>query len=244
VANSRWRILGDTPSPQPSNDQCVCNAHIGAIYVGSTLDIYMRTTISSPCQASDWTVFEGSDMQICDCCDETFITPKITVSEQVVCVGDEVTFTDDSILHDSSEDVCTYSSTEWDFDDGDTTTGLIVNHTFDDPGLYFVTATTECTNGTTAVQTIIIKVIEIVTLFTVSSDTVDTEEEITITNLTNVDGCEASYLWDFDDGSTSTSHTPGVIEYVVAGTYDITLTVTCADGCEDVYAVEITVTDP
>lgn len=46
-------VNGLTPSPSTA-DPCVCNAGKGAIFVGTTGFIYIRKTISTPCNANDW----------------------------------------------------------------------------------------------------------------------------------------------------------------------------------------------
>lgn len=58
----------------------------------------------------------------------------------------------------------------------------------------------------------------------------------------DLDGDELSYSWDFEDGETSnkanTTH-----EYTLAGTFNVTLTVTDGHGGEDVESVKIEVKD-
>lgn len=46
-------VVGTTATPDTS-DACVCNAGIGATFVGSGGAIYIRTAMSSPCDAGDW----------------------------------------------------------------------------------------------------------------------------------------------------------------------------------------------
>jgi PKD repeat protein len=49
-----------------------------------------------------------------------------------------------------------------------------------------------------------------------------------------------SYRWDFGDGSTTTATNP-THRYAAAGTYDVTLTVTYADGTKASKTIQATV---
>ena len=51
-----------------------------------------------------------------------------------------------------------------------------------------------------------------------------------------------SYLWNFDDGTTSTEVDP-IKTFATAGTYIVTLTVTDAEGLTDNDSITITVTE-
>lgn len=46
-------VAGTTPTPV-TTDPCVCNAAVGAHFVGTTGLIYIRTAATVPCSASDW----------------------------------------------------------------------------------------------------------------------------------------------------------------------------------------------
>jgi PKD repeat protein len=176
------------------------------------------------------------------CCFEAYVTPIIEADTQDICVGDTVTFTDASIHHSDLDTVCEYASSAWDFGDSQTGTGQTITHSFDEAGLYFVELTSTCTSGASATQVIAVKVSEIITDL-VAPTTGVTDTAVTIQNGTNVSGCEATYLWDFGDGNTSNLQNPGSHTYVTAGTYTITLTVSCANGCLDVQTYTITIAE-
>ncbi|GGD74282.1 hypothetical protein GCM10011412_09920 [Maribacter cobaltidurans] len=68
-----------------------------------------------------------------------------------------------------------------------------------------------------------------------------TELEVTFDSAGSSDDMGiAGYLWDFGDGNTSTEANP-IYEYFQSGTYDVSLTVTDADGKEDTVTQSITV---
>jgi len=176
------------------------------------------------------------------CCFEAYVTPIITVTAQDICVGTNVTFTDDSIHHSDLDTVCEYQSTAWDFGDGTTGTGQVINHSFSDPGLYFVEMTSTCTSGASATQTIAVKVSEIETDIVVPTTGI-VAEPVTIQSGANVSGCDPTYLWTFGDGSSSSLRNPGAHTYAAAGTYTVALTVSCANGCTDSISYTITVSE-
>ncbi|MGZ4803917.1 MAG: PKD domain-containing protein, partial [Acidimicrobiia bacterium] len=61
---------------------------------------------------------------------------------------------------------------------------------------------------------------------------------------TDSDGQIVSYAWTFGDGSTASGATPPSHTYAVAGSYDITLTVTDDQGATNSITKSVTATDP
>lgn len=74
--------------------------------------------------------------------------------------------------------------------------------------------------------------------FTVS-DTIGCESVTTTFTNTSIEG--STYLWDFDDGTTSTVANPPAKTYSTPGTYLITLTATSVSGCVSVASKTIIV---
>ena len=127
---------------------------------------------------------------------------------------------------------------QWHFGDGVTSTETNPVHHFETAGAY------------------------IVTLTIISGDCVDTfPMQIFVGDeVWYPDGCQAlflpvetnsgfifydlsqgiviDYLWDFGDGNLSTNTTP-FHEYAFPGEYDVTLTITTADGCESTFSILI-----
>ena len=173
----------------------------------------------------------------CGCIDLPAITPIITADTQVICVGDTVNFTDASLYHSSLDTSCQYQSSAWDFGDGTTDVGQTVAHVFTTPGLKFINLTTTCTSGLTADQTILVQVTDIQADF----DSTVSGLDVTFNNLSNIWGCNPTYVWDFGDGNTSIVAEPGTYTYAADGTYTVTLTATCDSGCVDTYNEDVTV---
>ena len=162
-----------------------------------------------------------------------------------------------SVVFDASEstDDRGIASYAWDFGDETTGTGITESHTYDIPGLYFVTLTVTDFYGNEGYDTVVITVnepeaptAEITTVpdpptgvapFTVYFDAyesaADPECEF---------GCEiVSYGWDFGDETTgtgvATNHT-----YDIPGLYIVTLKITDLNGKEGYDTVTITVNEP
>lgn len=131
----------------------------------------------------------------------------------------------------SSDPDGTIASYDWDFGDGTTGTGEIVTHTYDQAGSYDVKLTvTDDSSATNAVTK----------SFTVSAEGQPPTAAFTTTldglsaafdgsGSTDPDSTISSYAWDFGDGTSGTGATPEHT-YAAAGGYDVTLTVTSADG--------------
>lgn len=128
--------------------------------------------------------------------------------------------------------------TQWHWDFGDpasggsnTTTSQNPCHTFSAPGVYTVTEivynATNCTD--TSIQTITIITLP---LFTFHADTVCLGSLTTFhfDSIPGSIGTISQYLWNFDDGQTSTLKNP-THSYLTSGVFNVTLTVTTTEGC-------------
>ena len=149
-----------------------------------------------------------------------------------VCNGNAVQFNDNS-----TGTIVTYN---WDFGDGTTGTGTNPTHIYPDIGIYTVTLTTISANGCSDVTTGTAEVIDgPIPVFTLNNGPEFCEQEqLSISNSSF--GPIVSYLWDFGDGSTSTSMIPN-FGYSTFGAYTVTLTVGTADQCFNSISEDVSV---
>ncbi len=145
----------------------------------------------------------------------------------------EVIYFDASDSYDPDGTIVSY---EWDFGDGTKGTGVSVQHSYPEDGIYTVTLTVTDDDGATdsAQDTKTVVNRPPVASFTESAHTVDTSEVITFDASASYDpdGYIVSYTWDFGDGTTAT----GIMvthAYADDGSYTVTLTVTDDDGATD-----------
>ena len=163
--------------------------------------------------------------------------------------GENVTF-DASGSNDSDGSITSYA---WEFGDGTTATGEVVNHSYDSAGNYTVNLTVtdddgasnstsrtvaveqNDSNGTTANEAPNAS-------FTYSPSSPNASETVTFdgSNSTDADGTIESYEWDLGDGTTATGE---VVNHTYAenGTYTVTLTVTDNDSATNSTQQVITV---
>ena len=151
-----------------------------------------------------------------------------SVSSNTNCTSLPVQFNDQSIANGAP-----LSSWLWDFGDGTTSLQQNPLHTFTNPGNYFVTLTVTNSIGC---QASVIKSVNIGTgpsaNFTYSPNSCLGDA----TQFNDISGTTAGVLiagriWDFGDGTFSTLPNP-VHTYSMASTYNVSLTVTDANGCE------------
>jgi len=149
-----------------------------------------------------------------------------------------VTFTDTS--SDLDDDNLTYN---WSFGDGETSTDQNPYHVYAENDTYTVMLTVfdgEDTNSKTVDIEIGITPVENQPP-EADFQGVAAALVIVFVDFSTDDGEIVSWLWDFDDGETSTLQNTEHI-YTLPGTYNVTLTVTDDGGLSDSYTKEFTLT--
>jgi PKD repeat protein len=154
---------------------------------------------------------------------------SFTESAETVSSGESIHF-DASESHDPDGTIVSYS---WDFGDGNTATGVEVDHAYEDDGVYTVTLTVVDDDGATGSATATKNGLNRppIALFTESATIVTEDEAIHFdaSESYDPDGTIVTYSWDFGDGNTATGVTVDHA-YSEDGNYTVTLTVTDDDG--------------
>jgi PKD repeat protein len=95
---------------------------------------------------------------------------------------------------------------EWDFGDGETGTGMVATHTFQEKGVYSVTLTVTDAIGQVGVRIVTVEALNIAPIarFTYSPYWVyaNTEATFDASESSDADGEIVQYLWSFGDGSS------------------------------------------
>ncbi len=117
----------------------------------------------------------------------------------------------------------------WDFGDGTTSTLQNPSHTYTTPGIYTVSLTSTGAGGACT------QVINNFSTFDVRGGYAgfihfDSPCPPYVTTFTDTSLNAVSWLWNFGDGTTSTSQNPNH-NYTDPGYYSVSLTITTADGC-------------
>lgn len=123
-------------------------------------------------------------------------------------------------------------SWNWDFGDGHSDTVPDPVHTYVLPGIYNANLFVEDSSGCTESVSFIVRVYPLpIPDFTDSTSCID---NITyFFDLSDTTGVQIlTWHWDFGDGSTSSLQNPSHL-YASTGTYQVTLTISNADGCSD-----------
>ena len=179
--------------------------------------------------------------------------PAAILSDTIICANEEICFFDQTSLGDT-----TINTWLWDFGDGLTVPpgpDDTICHIYPNPGTFVPVLQVLDNNGCagTANLTTIVVNEGPNAAFNVSpnlggSPTIigcnpgpDNPVFFTDTS-TSANSSITSWSWDFDAGNTSTSSTDTNI-YLNAGTYDVTLTVTDANGCTDSIVQSLIVDD-
>lgn len=158
----------------------------------------------------------------------------ITVIEPTAPVAD---FTSDSTsgyrplsLSFSDKSTGAPETWEWDFGDGNTSTGQNPVHVYSDIGDYTVTLTVNNEMGSNSIQkSNYIKVLSSFPSANFNSNITYGNPPLTVQFSDSSNGAPNSWNWDFGDGSTSNEQNP-VHTFFTAGRYNIKLSVGNADG--------------
>jgi beta-lactamase superfamily II metal-dependent hydrolase/chitodextrinase len=134
----------------------------------------------------------------------------------------------------------------WNFGDGSTATGPVLDHTFLDDGSYVVTLTVRDGNGFESVDAV---TVEIANVAPTVSPLVPQQLLVGVELVVNGFGADASvideaelvYTWDFGDGSAPSVARTGRHVYAQPGTYALTLAVRDPEGAEARASTTVTV---
>lgn len=155
-----------------------------------------------------------------------------------------VTFTGDN----STDDIEVISYL-WDFKDGSTSSSANPKHTFTSAGIYEVELTVQDSEELTNSTTLTITVVDNQNQATVSGINASPDNGtapllVSFTVLNGVDDvATTSYLWDFGDGSTSSSEMEPSHVFSEKGTYEVSLTVNDEQGLSHTQTTTVTVID-
>ncbi|KAA3639657.1 MAG: PKD domain-containing protein [Bacteroidetes bacterium] len=136
----------------------------------------------------------------------------------------------------------------WDFGDGNSSDEQNPVHTYENPGIYLVTLTVGNEDCSSSVTMLVFSdpdvwyESECVALFVpfIGGDPATGVGENTVffLNMSSPDAVE--FNWDFGDGTTSDEFIT-IHEYEGPGIYDVTLTITTADGCTNAFTATVTI---
>lgn len=157
-----------------------------------------------------------------------------TMSQDSICQGSQVTFRDNSTSNPASANIQQWI---WNFADGsgDTTNVDSVTHTYTQNGPFKiqlkVTDANGCSDVATGNNSPSITVNPSKASFS-TPDTLVCPGSIIQWNNSS-EGNNASYLWNFGDGTTSTDATPANKSYSRDSLYTVSLKITTQEGCTD-----------
>lgn len=139
---------------------------------------------------------------------------------------------------------------DWDFGDGATATGEVVNHTYDTEGTYNATVTVTDEHGATDTDTIVVSVENTEPTAAAGADdtiVVGSTYEFDGTNSSDPNGDTIAFNWDvFDDGTYELNGSTPKYTFNKTGNHDVNLTVTDEHGANgsDIVTISVYNTQP
>lgn len=137
----------------------------------------------------------------------------------------------------------------WDFGDGATATGSVVDHAYSQAGSYTATLTVTADDGVTGSGSVTISVQPPNDPPAAAANGINTQGDVPLlvffdaSASSDPDGTIASYAWDFGDGATASGASPTHV-YEQVGSFTATVTVTDDDGATDLASVPVTAEEP
>ena len=161
-------------------------------------------------------------------------TPLAGFTAQVNCTSLTVNFTDTSSI--SSGTIVSYN---WSFGDGGTSTLQNPSYTYPDTGSYTVILIVQSNNGCADTASISVTTgTPILADYIPQGGTYNVNQIISFTNQSTGG---VSYIWDFGDGSATSSITNPTYSFVNSGTYSVILFATNSSGCSDTASYVFTI---
>ncbi len=162
-------------------------------------------------------------------------TPVAAFNMNFACSGLNVQFNDQSSISGGN-----ISSWTWDFGDGTGSTSTSPSHTYAAAGTYQVTLTVQTAGGCidTQIQTLVIAPSIPAAAFSLAN--VCLGEQANFMDASTSSSAITNWSWNFGDGNSSTIPNPANT-YAAAGNYNISLTITNADGCTSSITQPLTV---
>ena len=160
--------------------------------------------------------------------------PEVEFTYSPACMGEDIQFTVDGTI----TDIANVSTWSWSFGDGQTSNLQDPTHNYTSPGDYDVTLSIETNDGCTASITHTVTVNPLPNAqFDYSAPTCQ-GDSIHFMNLSSSpNGPIVKWEWDFGDGTSQTILAPNNPNtshlYLTDNTYDVTLTVTDSDSCQN-----------
>jgi len=152
------------------------------------------------------------------------IVPELKADFQAgsACLGQPFNFKDSSSVNTGS-----IVSRKWYFGDGDSSALSKTIHTYNNPGNYSVTLKVQTSTGLMDSVTKTVNIIDLPNAqFSYQLLSANTIRFTAASNL------KSTYKWDFGDGGSSTNYEQ-VYTYSAGGSYNVKLTVTNSNGCQN-----------
>lgn len=152
-------------------------------------------------------------------------SPTISISASQACAGDEVTFTNNTIVPAGAVNVY-----DWTFGDGTVSTQSDPKHTYSGSGSYKVTLKAVSSNGCEDIWESTIMVGEKPKAGFTSEDVCQGRETRFFNSSTASNPSAVAYSWDFGNGSGSNAKDTALV-FAQAGSFIVNLIATLPNGC-------------
>lgn len=166
-----------------------------------------------------------------------FPLPDVSFNADQVCLGEVTNFTNTTVVDNTIFESSIFH--QWDFGDGNISYDESPSHIYEASGLYLVKLISTTEEGCAHEMSKHVRVWD-QPVATFTNENSCLGKPISFTNQSSIGSGTLTCEWDFGDGNSSNGFNP-IHTYLSSGIFEVSLTITSINGCQDTFKKNVEV---